>query len=406
MDVGEWLRSLGLSRYEEAFREAEIGPDVLPDLTDSDLEKLGVPLGDRKRLLKAIASFGPAQMVAEPRGPSPTPSSTDAAERRQLTVMFCDLVGSTAMSARLDPEDMREVIAAYHRCCAELITKAGGFVAKYMGDGVLAYFGYPQAHEHDAERAVQAGLALVEATPKLNTAAGSPLHVRVGIATGLVVVGDLIGSGEAQERGSRRRDAEPGGAPASAGRTEHGRHRRGHAQASRRSVRARRPRGEGPQGHRRAGAGLGGAAREFRREPLRRPAHDRTDRPRRAGRGIRIAAAALVPGKDRRRPGGAASPARPASANRGSRPRSWNASPASRIRACAISARRSTPTARFIRSSARWNAPPDWPTTTNRKRSSTSSMLCSRRLRPRLRMPHSLPRCCRSRMTDAIPRWS
>ena len=140
MDVGEWLRSLGLSRYEEAFREAEIGPDVLPDLTDSDLEKLGVPLGDRKRLLKAIASFGPAQMVAEPRGPSPTPSSTDAAERRQLTVMFCDLVGSTAMSARLDPEDMREVIAAYQKCVSETVRRYGGFVAKYMGDGVLVVF--------------------------------------------------------------------------------------------------------------------------------------------------------------------------------------------------------------------------------------------------------------------------
>ena len=115
--------------------------------------------------------------------------------------MFCDLVGSTALSARLDPEDMREIIGAYHRCCATLIERSGGFVAKYMGDGVLAYFGYPQAHEHDAERAVRAGLAIVEAAPKLVTAAGSPLHVRVGIATGLVVVGDLIGSGEAQERG-------------------------------------------------------------------------------------------------------------------------------------------------------------------------------------------------------------
>jgi class 3 adenylate cyclase/predicted ATPase len=114
--------------------------------------------------------------------------------------MFCDLVGSTALSARLDPEDMREVVGAYHRCCADLITKAGGFVAKYMGDGVLAYFGYPQAHEHDAERAVHAGLALVEATPKLNTVAGVPLAVRVGIATGLVVVGDLIGAGAAQEQ--------------------------------------------------------------------------------------------------------------------------------------------------------------------------------------------------------------
>ena len=200
MDVGEWLRSLGLSRYEEAFREAEIGPDVLPDLTDGDLEKLDVALGDRKRLLKAIASFGPAQMVAEP-SPSPTPSSTDAAERRQLTVMFCDLVGSTAISTRLDPEDMREVIAAYQKCVSETVRRFGGFVAKYMGDGVLAYFGYPQAHEHDAERAVRAGLAIVEAAPTIQTAAGAPLHVRLGIATGIVVVGDLLGSGEAQERG-------------------------------------------------------------------------------------------------------------------------------------------------------------------------------------------------------------
>ena len=129
------------------------------------------------------------------------PKPQDAAERRQLTVMFCDLVGSTAMSARLDPEDMREIIGAYHQCCADLIERNGGFVAKYMGDGVLAYFGYPQAHEHDAERAVRAGLAIVEAAPKLETAAGAPLHVRVGIATGIVVVGDLLGSGEAQERG-------------------------------------------------------------------------------------------------------------------------------------------------------------------------------------------------------------
>ena len=124
----------------------------------------------------------------------------DAAERRQLTVMFCDLVGSTTLSARLDPEDLREIIGAYQRCCAVLVELNGGFVAKYMGDGVLAYFGYPQAHEDDAERAVRAGLALVEAVPKLTTAAGSPLQVRVGIATGLVVVGDLIGAGAAQEQ--------------------------------------------------------------------------------------------------------------------------------------------------------------------------------------------------------------
>jgi class 3 adenylate cyclase len=130
----------------------------------------------------------------------PAPTSTDVAERRQLTVMFCDLVGSTAMSARLDPEDMREVIGAYHSCCANCVERHGGFVAKYMGDGVLAYFGYPLAHEHDAEQAVRAALALVETAPKLETAAGVPLQVRVGIATGPVIVGDLIGAGAAQEQ--------------------------------------------------------------------------------------------------------------------------------------------------------------------------------------------------------------
>ena len=170
-------------------------------MTEVDLEKFGVPFGHRKRLLKAIA--GLSIPAGEPRAPAPTilASPADAAERRQLTVMFCDLVGSTAMSLRLDPEDMRGIIGAYHKCCATLIVSNGGFVAKYMGDGVLAYFGYPQAHEHEAERAVRAGLAIVEAAPKLETAAGAPLHVRVGIATGIGVVGDLLGSGEAQESG-------------------------------------------------------------------------------------------------------------------------------------------------------------------------------------------------------------
>ncbi len=200
MDIGVWLRSLGLEQYETLFRENDIDVEVLSDLTDGDLEKIGVSLGHRKRLLKAVAALaGPA--LAPPTTNMSIPLAADAAERRQLTVMFCDLVGSTALSARLDPEDMREVIGSYHRCCANLVERNGGFVAKYMGDGVLAYFGYPQAHEHDAERAVRAGLAIVEEAPKLVTAAGSPLYVRVGIATGLVVVGDLIGSGEAQERG-------------------------------------------------------------------------------------------------------------------------------------------------------------------------------------------------------------
>jgi class 3 adenylate cyclase len=198
VNVGDWLRSLGLGQYETTFRGSEIDSEVLPELTDADFEKLGVPLGHRKRLLKAIAGLNGAAGELVPSKIEPTPY--DAAERRPLTVMFCDLVGSTAISARLDPEDMRTVTAAYHKCCASLIRRNGGFVAKYMGDGVLAYFGYPQAHEHDAENAVRTGLAIVEAAPKMNTPADAPLHVRVGIATGIVVVGDLLGSGEAQER--------------------------------------------------------------------------------------------------------------------------------------------------------------------------------------------------------------
>jgi class 3 adenylate cyclase len=203
MDLGGWLRSLGLEEYEAAFRENEITEKVLPNLTAEDLRDLGVVIvGHRRTLLDAIAilrASANAKALPSDALPSIDTSPKDTAERRQVTVMFSDLVGSTALSARLDPEDMREIVGAYHRCCADLITAAGGFVAKYMGDGVLAYFGYPQAHEHDAERAVRAGLALVEAVPKLTTAAGVPLQVRVGIATGLVVVGDLIGGGSVQE---------------------------------------------------------------------------------------------------------------------------------------------------------------------------------------------------------------
>lgn len=188
-----------MSEYAGRFAENRIDFPVLRDLTDQDLKELGVVLGDRRKLLRAIAALDGAAPTT--MGTPAAAAPQDAAERRQLTVMFCDLVGSTALSARLDPEDLREIIGAYHRCCAATVERNGGFVAKYMGDGVLVYFGYPQAHEHDAERAVQAGLALVEAVPKLITSAGSPLQVRIGIATGLVVVGDLIGSGEAQERG-------------------------------------------------------------------------------------------------------------------------------------------------------------------------------------------------------------
>jgi class 3 adenylate cyclase len=199
LDIDGWLRGIGLGQYAQAFRDNAIDADVLRDLTDDHLRRLGLPLGARLKLMRAVAALGTSEQPAASSEITPTTSRTDA-ERRQLTVMFVDLVGSTALSTRLDPEDMREIVGAYHRSCAEQITKAGGFVAKYMGDGVLAYFGYPRAHEHDAERAVLAGLALVEAVPKLSTTAGSPLQVRIGIATGLVVVGDLIGTGAAQEQ--------------------------------------------------------------------------------------------------------------------------------------------------------------------------------------------------------------
>src|SRR6516165_1003369 len=208
MDITAWLRRLRLERYDQAFREHEINESVLLKLTTDDLKELGViGVGHRRILLDAIANLRGETLVAHAEASRATekPDREDhtppEAERRQLTVMFCDLVGSTALSNRLDPEDLRSVIGAYHKSVAETVARFDGLVAKYMGDGVLIYFGYPHAHEHDAEGAVRTGLVLVEAVPKLTTAAGMPLQVRVGIATGLVVVGDLIGSGEAQERG-------------------------------------------------------------------------------------------------------------------------------------------------------------------------------------------------------------
>src|SRR6516225_5840063 len=189
MDIAGWLRSLGLERYEQVFRENRIEADVLPRLTVEDLKDLGVTLvGDRRRLLDAIIALG-----VEVPAPAVTASPERAdAERRQLSVMFCDLVGSTELSSRLDPEDLREVIAAYHRAVDDIVRSLDGFVAKYVGDGVLAYFGYPRAHEDDAERAVRAGLGLIDSVGRLDVKSVK-LQARVGIATGLVVVGDLIG---------------------------------------------------------------------------------------------------------------------------------------------------------------------------------------------------------------------
>jgi class 3 adenylate cyclase/predicted ATPase len=197
--IAEWLGSLGLGQYTQRFDENGIDVSVLRHLTDADLAALGVLLGHRRKMLAAIADLSGAVPNATPLPPSTEPNPQDAAERRQVTVMFSDLVGSTALSARMDPEDLREVIAAYQKCVAETVHHFDGFVAKYMGDGMLMYFGYPHAHEDDAERAVRAGLELIAAVTRLKSRAS--LQTRVGIATGLVVVGDLIGSGEAQERG-------------------------------------------------------------------------------------------------------------------------------------------------------------------------------------------------------------
>jgi class 3 adenylate cyclase/predicted ATPase len=204
MDVGVWLRNLGLGRYERVFSENALESDVLPELTESDLEKLGIPLGDRKRLIKAIrATFADPQNVgptsAAETGQQPEQRNVPVAERRHLTVMICDIVGSTALSRRLDPEDMRAVVDAYHSACARIIATYDGFLAEFRGDGILAYFGYPRAHEDDAERTVRAALDIVVAVGGLKTRAPEPLAVRVGIATGLVVIGAINGKDALRE---------------------------------------------------------------------------------------------------------------------------------------------------------------------------------------------------------------
>ena len=198
--VADWLQRLGLGQYAQRFAQNDISFSVLPDLTDQDLKEVGVSVGHRRQLIRAIAEL-PGENTVAPNAAKKNASTVaprDTAERRQVTVMFSDLVGSTVLSGRMDPEDLREVISAYQKCVAETVQRFGGFVAKYMGDGVLIYFGYPQAHEDDAETAVRTGLELVGAVGALKTYA--PLQTRVGIATGLVVVGDLIGSGAAQEQ--------------------------------------------------------------------------------------------------------------------------------------------------------------------------------------------------------------
>ncbi|RWK44302.1 adenylate/guanylate cyclase domain-containing protein [Mesorhizobium sp.] len=207
MDIAAWLGKLGLEEYASAFRDNDIDAQLLLKLNAEDLKELGVAsIGHRRKLIDAIADLqdqdarSRSNLSGGRRRPAPTAASPEAgAERRQLTVMFCDLVGSTALASRLDVEDLREVIGAYQQCVSDTINRFGGFVAKYMGDGVLVYFGYPQAHEDDAERAVRAGLALIDIVSDLEPS--DPLQARIGIGTGIVVVGDIVGYGEARERG-------------------------------------------------------------------------------------------------------------------------------------------------------------------------------------------------------------
>ena len=208
MDIVAWLRGLRLEQYAPAFRDNEVDGDVLPDLTAEDLIGLGVTLiGHRRKLLSAIAALGAAApapaLTATPASVLPPAPAPAQAERRQLTVMFCDLVGSTALSTGMDREDLRDVIASFQNRCSAAIRRYDGFVAKFMGDGILVYFGFPRAHEDQAERSVRAGLDIVDAMAELNAAIPRPpgveLAVRIGIATGPVIVGDQIGEGTASE---------------------------------------------------------------------------------------------------------------------------------------------------------------------------------------------------------------
>ena len=196
--IANWLDELGLGQYTTVFEANAIDPTILPDLTEADLEKLGVALGHRKRMLRAIAGLA-SDESARTAGAAP-PAPVSEGERRQLTVLFCDLVDSTVLAVKLDPEDLSAVIRRFQSTCAAIITQAGGHIARYMGDGILAYFGYPQAHEDDAECAARAGLDLVAKVSQLVLPSHEPLKIRVGIATGLVVVGETIGEGPSREQ--------------------------------------------------------------------------------------------------------------------------------------------------------------------------------------------------------------
>src|SRR6516162_3316109 len=192
MGTAEWLESIGLGEYAQRFAENAIDFSILRDLTDQDLKELGVLLGHRRKMLRAIAGLDEAPIAPSDSTTEPKPELRDEAERRHLTVVFCDLVGSTALSTRLDPEDMWRVVTSYQAAIAAVIGRYQGMIAQYMGDGVLAYFGYPVAQEDSAVQAVRAALEIIDKVANVRTDVGGTLQVRIGIATGPVVVSELL----------------------------------------------------------------------------------------------------------------------------------------------------------------------------------------------------------------------
>jgi class 3 adenylate cyclase len=406
-EVREWLEAIGLVQYADAFEANDIDIDLLGQVDDQMLKDIGVSsAGHRLRIRNAIAKLSPASPLAKNENTTSAatePKTQDTAERRQVTVMFSDLVGSTALSARLDPEDLREIISAYQKCVAETVRRLGGFVAKYLGDGVLVYFGYPQAHEDDAERAVRAGLELIAAVAALQSPVS--LQTRVGIATGLVVVGDLIGSGEAQERGI------VGETPNLAARLQ------GIAEPNTVVIAesTRRLLGNLFELEDLGAKDLKGIA-----EPMRTWAALRASSVESRFEAMHASGLTELVGREEeleillRRWSKAKTgegqvdccQVKPGSASRGLQRLCLSGSLPNPTPAYAISALRSTPTAPFIRSSARWNERLGLSTTTFSKRSLTSSTRCWRRPQPGLKTRHYLRRCCRWRTTVVIRRLS